>query len=212
MGDTLTYAAHRALLPGQSLVREYSRADITSFPGDGHDEPGVGGKAELGENYGALKSGAFADWRLSVEGRVAKAPDVLARASSSGSRRGRRSPGTRARRAGPPSDSGRAFRSVSSSTAAGMLPTARFVNFQSFDDWVDSIDLLDALHPQTILAYGMNGRDLPITARRARPAARRAADGLQEHEVPASASSSPTSSTTAEDGNIQNGWAWYTGI
>ena len=34
--------------------------------------------------------------------------------------------------------------------------------FYSYDDWVDSIDLLDALHPQTILAYGMNGRDLPI--------------------------------------------------
>ena len=34
--------------------------------------------------------------------------------------------------------------------------------FHSYDDWVDSIDLLDALHPQTILAYGMNGRDLPI--------------------------------------------------
>ena len=31
----------------------------------------------------------------------------------------------------------------------------------------DGIDMLDALHPQTILAYGMNGRDLPIaTARR----------------------------------------------
>ena len=46
--------------------------------------------------------------------------------------------------------------------AAGILPTARFVVFYSYDDWVDSIDLLDALHPQTILAYGMNGRDLPI--------------------------------------------------
>ena len=46
--------------------------------------------------------------------------------------------------------------------AAGILPTARFVVFHSYDDWVDSIDLLDALHPQTILAYGMNGRDLPI--------------------------------------------------
>ena len=26
----------------------------------------------------------------------------------------------------------------------------------------DSIDMLDALHPQTILAYGMNGAELPI--------------------------------------------------
>ena len=46
--------------------------------------------------------------------------------------------------------------------AAGMLPTARFVSFYSYDDWADSIDLLDALHPQTLLAYGMNGRDLPV--------------------------------------------------
>ena len=31
MGDTFTYAAHQALLPGQSLVREYSHTDITSW-------------------------------------------------------------------------------------------------------------------------------------------------------------------------------------
>ncbi len=27
---------------------------------------------------------------------------------------------------------------------------------------MESIDMLDALHPQTILAYGMNGRELPV--------------------------------------------------
>jgi len=36
------------------------------------------------------------------------------------------------------------------------------VNFYAYDGYVDSIDLFDAFHPQTILAYGMNGRDLPI--------------------------------------------------
>ena len=52
--------------------------------------------------------------------------------------------------------------------AVGVLPAARFVVFYSYDDWVDSIDMLDALHPQTILAYGMNGRDSSAssTARR----------------------------------------------
>ena len=45
---------------------------------------------------------------------------------------------------------------------AGMLPSARFVNFYGFDGYMESIDMVDALHPQTILAYGMNGRDLPI--------------------------------------------------
>jgi len=31
-----------------------------------------------------------------------------------------------------------------------------------FDGRDDSIDMLDALHPQTIVAYGMNGRPLPV--------------------------------------------------
>ena len=40
-GDTLTYAAHRALLPAQSLVREYGIADLTSFPATGTTNPAV---------------------------------------------------------------------------------------------------------------------------------------------------------------------------
>jgi DMSO/TMAO reductase YedYZ molybdopterin-dependent catalytic subunit len=43
----------------------------------------------------------------------------------------------------------------------GIQPAARYVFFFSFDDWWDSIDMDDALHPQTLLAYGMNGIDLP---------------------------------------------------
>ena len=39
MGDSVTYAAQRALLPGQSLVREYALADITSFPATGTTTP-----------------------------------------------------------------------------------------------------------------------------------------------------------------------------
>jgi DMSO/TMAO reductase YedYZ molybdopterin-dependent catalytic subunit len=45
------------------------------------------------------------------------------------------------------------------------------VNFHAFDAAVDSIDMFDALHPQTILAYGMNGRDLPIAHGAPRPQA-----------------------------------------
>jgi DMSO/TMAO reductase YedYZ molybdopterin-dependent catalytic subunit len=29
-------------------------------------------------------------------------------------------------------------------------------------DWWDSIDMADALHPQTFITYGMNGGDLPV--------------------------------------------------
>jgi len=37
------------------------------------------------------------------------------------------------------------------------------VCFHTYDSGViHSVDMLDALHPQTLLAYGMNGRDLLI--------------------------------------------------
>jgi len=45
---------------------------------------------------------------------------------------------------------------------AGILPGARFVNLYAYDGYSDSIDLLDAFHPQTLLAYRMNGRDLKV--------------------------------------------------
>ena len=51
MGDTLTYAAHRALLPGQSLAREYSHKDITSFPAIGTTNPGDPNKPRPSETY-----------------------------------------------------------------------------------------------------------------------------------------------------------------
>jgi len=35
---------------------------------------------------------------------------------------------------------------------AGILPTPRSVVLYSYDEWVTSIDLSDALHPQTILS------------------------------------------------------------
>jgi DMSO/TMAO reductase YedYZ molybdopterin-dependent catalytic subunit len=71
MGDSFTYGAQRALL-GQSLVREYSLKDVTSFPATGTVDPGVSVKGEPGEAYRRLQSGDFADWRLSVEGSVAR--------------------------------------------------------------------------------------------------------------------------------------------
>lgn len=30
------------------------------------------------------------------------------------------------------------------------------------DGWYESIDMFEVVHPQTILAYGLNGQDLPI--------------------------------------------------
>lgn len=40
--------------------------------------------------------------------------------------------------------------------------SARYVLFESADKYTDSWDLASALHPQTLLAYQMNGQSLPV--------------------------------------------------
>jgi DMSO/TMAO reductase YedYZ molybdopterin-dependent catalytic subunit len=55
---------------------------------------------------------------------------------------------------------------------AELAPEARYVVFYCIDELVrtpdrsgfyyESLDLFDALHPQTILAHGMNGNPLPV--------------------------------------------------
>jgi DMSO/TMAO reductase YedYZ molybdopterin-dependent catalytic subunit len=211
MGDTLTYAAHRTLLPGAALVKEYRYQDITSFPATGTTNPGVSEKSPLGEAYRRLHSGAFADWRLSVEGRVAT-PRTFSLAEL------KQLP-SRTQITRHTCEEG--WTAIGQWTgvplsavldAAGILPAARFVIFYSYDDWVDCIDLFDALHPQTILAYGMNGRDLPIPhgapvrLRVERQMGYKSMKYLHRIVV------ADEFDDGGKKGSIQNGWAWYTGI
>ena len=80
LGDNLTYAAHRALLP-RGLAREYGREHISSFPAIGTTnpaDPNMPLSATLGQRYAGLRAGAFRDYRVSIEGRVAQARHVLA--------------------------------------------------------------------------------------------------------------------------------------
>lgn len=211
LGDTVTYAAHRALLPQQSLVREYGHNDITSFPATGTTNPAVTGKSALGDAYRQLRSGAFGDWQLSVEGRVAK-PRTFSLAEL------KKLP-SRTQITRHTCEEG--WTAIGQWTgvqlslvleAAGILPAARFVVFYSYDDWVDSIDLLDALHPQTILAYGMNGHDLPVPhgapvrLRVERQMGYKSMKYLRRIVV------ADEFDDGGKKGNIQNGWAWYTGI
>jgi DMSO/TMAO reductase YedYZ molybdopterin-dependent catalytic subunit len=45
----------------------------------------------------------------------------------------------------------------------GTLPQARYVIYRSLQfGWWESIDMADALHPQTLLTHGMNGGELPV--------------------------------------------------
>jgi len=47
-------------------------------------------------------------------------------------------------------------------SSVGILPQARYVVLFPLDPWWESIDMADALHPQTLLAYAMNGEELPV--------------------------------------------------
>jgi DMSO/TMAO reductase YedYZ molybdopterin-dependent catalytic subunit len=201
MGDLLTYKAHRLLLPAQSLAREYDYADISSVPAIGTTNP-------ADEVYQRLLANRFADWRLAVEGSVARphafSLDELQRMPS-------RTQITRhtceegwsaiAQWTGVP------LRSVLE--AAGIRSTARFVQFYAYDGWADGIDMLDALHPQTILAYGMNGRDLPIS--HGAPLRARVETQLGYKSLKFLRRIVVTD-RFEDHGLIKSGWSWYAGI
>jgi hypothetical protein len=211
MGDNLTYAAHRALLPGQSLAREYSHKDVSSFPATGTTNPGDPNNPKSSETYRRLQGGGFRDWRLSVEGKVAR-PGSYSLADL------KRFP-SRTQITKHVCEEG--WSAIGEWTgvplsrvldAAGLLPTARFVIFYSYDEWADCIDMLDALHPQTLLAYGMNGRDLtvphgaPVRLRVETQLGYKSMKYLQRIVV------SDEFDDGGKKGSIQSGWAWYVGI
>lgn len=211
VGDNLTYAAQHALLSGQKLVKEYSHHDISSFPSTGTIDPGDTKNPKSSAEYRALQKGGFADWRLSVEGLVAR-PGKLSLAEL------KRLP-ARTQITRHTCEEG--WTAIGEWTgvplsrvldAAGMQPNARFVSFYAYDDLVDSIDMLDALHPQTLLAYGMNGRDLliqhgaPLRVRVERQMGYKSMKYLQRIVV------TERLDDGGDKGNPKNGWAWYTGI
>lgn len=166
MGDALTYAAQRALLPGQSLVKEYQPSDISAFPATGTTNPGDPTRrgdhaVPYSKDYAQLHSSSFSNWHLSIEGSVAR-PTAFSLADMKGF-----APRTQITR----HTCEEGWTAIAEWTgvplhtilnATGLNKNARYVNFYAYDGYMESIDMLDALHPQTILAYGMNGQDLPV--------------------------------------------------
>jgi DMSO/TMAO reductase YedYZ molybdopterin-dependent catalytic subunit len=64
LGETLTYASQR-LLTRHSLAREFPRSQISKAPF-------ANGKPPKDEAFRRLQEGAFAGWRLTVDGMVAR--------------------------------------------------------------------------------------------------------------------------------------------
>jgi DMSO/TMAO reductase YedYZ molybdopterin-dependent catalytic subunit len=210
-GDTFTYAVHRALLPGQSLVREYTTADLSSFPATGTTNPAEQKDKALADAYRRIQAGGFADWRLTVEGRVAtprtfSLRDLKGMAAKTQITRHTCEEGWTA----IAEWSGTPLATVLDH--AGVLPTARFVVFESHDDWVDCIDMLDAFHPQTILAYRMNGGELPL--QHGAPVRLRVETqiGYKSMKYLKRIVVKDEFDDGGVKGNIRNGWAWYNGI
>jgi DMSO/TMAO reductase YedYZ molybdopterin-dependent catalytic subunit len=154
LGETLTYASQR-LLTRHSLAREFSRNQISERPFPNEMAP-------PSEAFKRLQSRGFADWRLTIDGMVAR--------PASFSLDQIKSYPSRSQITMIQCEEGWSYiaewHGVPLSHVldlAGVLPQARYVVYFSIErGWWDSIDMADALHPQTFLTYGMNGGDLPV--------------------------------------------------
>jgi DMSO/TMAO reductase YedYZ molybdopterin-dependent catalytic subunit len=153
-GETLTYAAQR-LLTRHSMAREFSRSQISA-------EPLMNEVAPLGDNFQRLQKAGFADWRLSVDGMVARPGSFSLVELRSFPRRSHITMiqceegwSYIAEWTGVPLSHVLEF--------AGASPEATHVVYRSIQpDWWESMDMADALHPQTLLAHEMNGGELPV--------------------------------------------------
>jgi DMSO/TMAO reductase YedYZ molybdopterin-dependent catalytic subunit len=153
-GETLTYAAQR-LLTRHSLAREFPRSMISKTPFANEIAP-------LDAAFKHSQAGGFADWRLHVDGMVAH-PLSLSVADL-------RSMALHSHITEVNCEEGWSYVAEWIGTPlsdvlheAGALPQARYVAyFSAQSDWWDSLDMADALHPQTLLTWGMNDGDLPV--------------------------------------------------
>jgi len=153
-GETLTYAAQR-LLTRHSLAREFNPNQVSKPPFANEVAP-------LGDVFKHLQEGAFTDWRLTVDGMAAR--------PASFSLSELKSLPWRSQITHLACEEGWSYiaewRGVPLSQIldmVGTLPQARYVVYRSIQpDWWESIDMADALHPQTLVAHSMNGGELPV--------------------------------------------------
>ena len=150
----------RAISKRTALAREFSIADISpTFRGNGSTSPSTPG-------YLAHVASEFADWRLALDGLVERS---LALSLPQLKALKQRTQITR-------HDCVEGWSAIGQWTgvplrdllrSAGLKPEAKFIVFHCADilsgaQYYESIDLIDALHPQTIVAHSLNGEPLPV--------------------------------------------------
>ena len=153
-GETLTYGVQR-LLTRHSLAREFSRGQISKPPFANETAPPT-------DAFKRLQAVGFKDWTLSVDGLVAH-PATLSMDDL------KRLP-VRSQVTQVACEEGWSYVAewigtplIQVLNAVGVSPQARYVVYSSMepDSW-DSVDMAEALHPQTLVTYGMNDGDLPV--------------------------------------------------
>lgn len=158
-GERLSYRLQR-LVVGDALAREYDPSEMSpDFRTNGNTRPGS-------EAYRRHQSEGFAGWQLQVGGLV-EAPRAYALSDLKA--RPARSQITRHDCVEGWSAIGKWTGTPLSTllTEVRLRAQARFIVFHCADrfgqtPYYESIDLVDAFHPQTILAWGMNDADLPV--------------------------------------------------
>jgi DMSO/TMAO reductase YedYZ molybdopterin-dependent catalytic subunit len=164
-GQAASLHAQRLLLARQPLVREYTKDDISpDFPPNGTAMP-------ASPVYRQMLMRGFDNWQLTVDGLVRKPltlnlEDIRAMPERTQITMHNCDEGWSAIGQWTGVQLGRVL------AEAELAPEARYVVFYCIDELVrtpdrsgfyyESLDLFDALHPQTILAYGMNGNPLPV--------------------------------------------------
>jgi DMSO/TMAO reductase YedYZ molybdopterin-dependent catalytic subunit len=149
----------------QPMAREYPASDISrDFKANGTTKPDS-------EDYRRLAMNQFSDWQLKIDGLVKKPISLsLAELKTMPSR-------TQITR----HDCVEGWSAIGQWTgvplshlleSAELMPNAKYIVFRCADDleqsrdgsglYYESIDLVDAFHPQTIMAYAMNGQPLPV--------------------------------------------------
>lgn len=156
VADIMTMASQRMLMSNEQLVQEHDSSEITkNFPVWNQSNP-------EDEEYQQLRAENYRDWRLPVTGLVNK---PISMSLSDLKRLPRRTQTTMhiceqgwsaiAQWTGAP------LLSVIQA-AGGIKPNAKYIMINAYGGWYEGYDMFDVAHPQTILAYGMNGKDLPL--------------------------------------------------
>lgn len=153
-------SAHRFLTNRDALAPEYPKSAISPyFRGNGSTDPRNG-------DYPAQAAEGFASWTLEVRGLV---ENPLSLSLDNIRRLPQRTQITR-------HDCVEGWSAIGEWTgpqlsvileAAKLRPEAGFIVFRCADrlngaDYYESVDLIDANHPQTIIAHMLNGEPLPI--------------------------------------------------